>query len=214
MISIQRFVCNMFQENCYVVSDDTRECAIIDCGASYEEEKRAIEQYISQNSLKPVALIATHGHLDHNFGNQFILDTYGLKPQVSAEDEQLLAHIGEQVKSMLGLDYNEPNPPAESLFEDGDTLTFGNHTLSVIATPGHSKGSVMLYCQEEGLLFSGDTLFRMSIGRTDFQGGSYQEIRESLKKVCSTLPRDTVVLPGHGPETTIGDEATYNPYAK
>ena len=89
-MNIKRLMCNPLQENCYVVSDDTRECVIIDCGAYYDEEKQALASYIAQNDLKPVHLIATHGHLDHNFGNAYIYRTYGLQVEICAEDQQLL----------------------------------------------------------------------------------------------------------------------------
>ncbi len=207
-------MCNPLQENCYVVSDETRECVIIDCGAYYEEEKDAIANYINQNQLKPVHLLATHGHLDHNFGNAFLFGRYGLKVEICAEDRQLVESLPEQASSLFGMEIDETQPETGHLLKDGDTVTFGNHALQVLQTPGHSHGSALFYCKEEQVAFTGDTLFRMSIGRTDFAEGSWTEMEHSLKNVVARLPKETIVLSGHGPKSTIADELIYNPYLR
>ncbi len=214
MLSIEKFECNMFQENCYIVSDESKKCVIIDCGAFYEEERCAIVDYITRQGLTPIHLISTHGHIDHNFGNNTIFEKYNLKPEVCAKDEFLMKNLAGQAKAFIGLDYNEHTPDVGKYFDEKYTINFGNHIMSVIPTPGHTPGSVMLYCKEENVVFSGDTLFKMSIGRTDFQFGSYPDIIESLRNVASLLPPDTVVLPGHGDKTTIGFETMNNPYIK
>lgn len=211
MIKIKTFVCNMLQENCYVMSDETNEAVIIDCGAFYPEEQQAIADYIEREQLTPVRLIATHGHFDHNFGNSFVWHRYGLKPEVTAEDLPLM-DIRRQMRSMMGMDYEIEQAPTGRLLNTKDDVTFGSHRLRVLPTPGHSRGSVTLYCEAEHVAFTGDTLFRMSIGRTDFEGGSWSEMCNSLKQVLATLPADTKVYPGHGPLTTIGEEVQYNPY--
>ena len=213
MIKIKTFVCNMLQENCYVMSDETNEAVIIDCGAFYPEEQQAIADYIEREQLTPVRLIATHGHFDHNFGNSFVWHRYGLKPEVAAEDLPLM-DIRRQMKSMMGMDYEIEQAPTERLLNTKDDVTFGSHRLRVLPTPGHSRGSVTLYCEAEHVAFTGDTLFRMSIGRTDFEGGSWSEMCNSLKQVLAALPADTKVYPGHGPLTTIGEEVQYNPYMR
>ena len=211
MIKIKTFVCNMLQENCYVMSDETNEAVIIDCGAFYPEEQQAIADYIEREQLTPVRLIATHGHFDHNFGNSFVWHRYGLKPEVTAEDLPLM-DIRRQMRSMMGMDYEIEQAPTGRLLNTKDDVTFGSHSLRVLPTPGHSRGSVTLYCEAEHVAFTGDTLFRMSIGRTDFEGGSWSEMCNSLKQVLAALPADTKVYPGHGPLTTIGEEVQYNPY--
>ena len=213
MIKIKTFVCNMLQENCYVMSDETNEAVIIDCGAFYLEEQQAIADYIEREQLTPVRLIATHGHFDHNFGNSFVWHRYGLKPEVAAEDLPLM-DIRRQMKSMMGMDYEIEQAPTGRLLNTKDDVTFGSHRLRVLPTPGHSRGSVTLYCEAEHVAFTGDTLFRMSIGRTDFEGGSWSEMCNSLKNVLAALPADTKVYPGHGPLTTIGEEVQYNPYMR
>ena len=207
-------MCNPLQENCYVVSDDSNECVIVDCGAYYDEEKAAIHSYIRQNGLKPVHLLATHGHLDHNFGNADIYREYGLKVEVCSEDRELVENLPEQASNLFGIDIEEAQPPIGRLLKDGDTITFGTHTLRVLRTPGHTHGSVLFYCEKEKVAMTGDTLFRMSIGRTDFPEGDWREMENSLHNVVARLPQDTVILSGHGPKTTIADELKYNPYLK
>ena len=211
MLNIKRFACNMLQENCYIASDDTKECVIIDCGAYYEEERKAIVDYIRDNELVPKHLIVTHGHLDHNFGNNTIYEEFGLKPEVAAKDENLMNGFKEQAEKFYGLALGYDFPPFGKLLSENDVISFGNHKIAIIETPGHSRGSVCYYCSEENVLFSGDTLFDMSIGRTDFKGGSMMQIIQSLRHLAQ-LPDETVVLPGHDVQTTIGEELAHNPY--
>lgn len=142
MIEIKSFVCNPFQENCYVASDETKEAVIVDCGALYEEEQRAIKDYISGNNLKPTHLIATHGHVDHNFGNAFILKEYGLKVEVNARDRLLMERLPEQAAALCGIKLDGEQPPVGRYLDDNGDICFGNHTLRILHTPGHSPGSV------------------------------------------------------------------------
>lgn len=214
MINVKRFMCNPMQENCYVVSDESGECVIIDCGAYFDEEKAALCQYIADKNLKPIHLVATHGHLDHNFGNTFIYLKYGLKAEVCSEDQFLIEDLGGQAANMFGMQLDEKSVPVGRWLKDGDTITFGSHILQVIQTPGHTPGSALLYCAEEHTVFTGDTLFRMSIGRTDFEGGSWQQMMQSLQTKVSQLPSDTVVLSGHGPQSIIAEELQFNPYLR
>lgn len=210
MIKIEKFTCNMLQENCYVVNDETGEAVIIDCGAYDEEEKLAIERYIKRNSLRPVHLIATHGHLDHNFGDAFITSTYGLPLEVDAQDEEYVKASDRQA-AYFGITLTEPVATTMKTFRGGDKIKFGSHTIDIIGTPGHSMGSVVLYIKDEKVAFSGDTLFKGAIGRTDFEGGSMLQIIQSLRMLVQ-LPDETRVLPGHGGETTMGYELAHNPY--
>lgn len=202
----------MLAENCYVVSDETKECIIIDCGALYDEEGAAITDYIQSSGLTPKHLLCTHGHFDHCIGNGFIYRTFGLKPEVHHDDEFLMVKMREQTLEILGVNIPMEEPPVGRYLSDSDVITFGNHTLRILHTPGHTPGGVCYYCEDENILFSGDTLFRMSIGRTDFERGSYNEIVNSLMNILAPLPPDTKVYPGHGPQTTIADEVRYNPY--
>jgi Zn-dependent hydrolases, including glyoxylases len=203
----------MLQENCYVVNDDSKECVIIDCGIWYEEEFQALKQYIEENSLTLTRLLATHGHLDHNFGNNRVFKTYALKPEIAKDDEFLLNNLNQQAEEMFGLDLPDDYPQADKFVSEEQTISFGSHKLKVIATPGHSPGSVCFYEEDEKILFSGDTLFRMSVGRTDLQGGNYIHLMNSLRKL-SSLPDNVTIMPGHGPQTTVGEEKMYNPYMR
>ena len=214
MFHIKKLVCNPLEENCYVVSDETKECVIIDCGAYYPEEFDVLEAYLRDQHLKPVHLLATHGHLDHNFGNVRLFHAYGLKVEICGEDQQLVEQLPEQAKNLFGMTISEERPQVGRLLKDGDEITFGSHTLCVLHTPGHSHGSCLYYCAEEKTVFTGDTLFRMSIGRTDFAEGSWAEMEQSLKNVVAKLPKETTVLAGHGPQSTIADELQYNPYLR
>jgi glyoxylase-like metal-dependent hydrolase (beta-lactamase superfamily II) len=214
MITVKRFTCNMLAENCYVVSDESHEAVIIDCGVMYQEEGIAITQYIRDNGLQPVHLLCTHGHFDHCMGNGLIYREFGLKPETHIGDQFLMETMQQQTTDILGVALPMEVPPVGRYLTDKDTITFGSHTLRILHTPGHTPGGVTYYCKEEGTAFSGDTLFRMSIGRTDFDGGSYEQIIHSLQEVLAALPPDTKVYPGHGPETTIAEEIRYNPYMR
>ena len=214
MFNVQRIECNPLQENCYVVSDDSRECLIIDCGAMYDEELAALDHYIADNQLKPLHLLATHGHLDHNFGNAHMFRKYGLKVEICVEDQDLVERLPEQARDIFGIEIPADQPSAGRLLGNGDVITFGSHQLQVLQTPGHTHGSCLFYCAEEHTAFTGDTLFRMSIGRTDFAEGSWAEMEKSLRDVVAKLPKETIVLSGHGPQSTIADELRYNPYLR
>lgn len=212
MFTIKTFAFNLLQENTYVVSDDTHECVIIDCGAYYDDERKAITDYISSQGLKPVHLLATHGHWDHNLGIDTIYQAYGLQVEAAKEDESIITDIPRNFQSIIGAPLRRQYPPVGRFFDSDETIRFGHHSLQVLKTPGHSPGSVVFYCAEEHTAFSGDTLFRMSVGRTDFEGGSYTDLMDSLANVLEKLPSETVILPGHGPQSTIGYELRYNPY--
>ena len=213
-MTLKTFEFNSLQENTYVVSDDTHDCVIIDCGAYFPQERLAILNYIKAERLRPVHLLCTHGHLDHCFGNDTIYDAYGLKPELHAADAFLAADLSKQAADFFGIDYDHPTPPMGPHFTDGDIITFGSHELRVLHTPGHTPGGVCFYCEAEHLIFTGDTLFRMSIGRTDFEGSSWQSMLQSLRTVIAPLPPETIVYSGHGPRTTIGDEKRMNPYLR
>ena len=212
MISIKTFAFNLLQENTYVVSDDTLECVIIDCGAYYDDERRAITDYISSQGLKPVRLLATHGHWDHNLGIDTIYQTYGLRVEAAKEDDFIISDIPHNFQSIIGAPLRREYPAVGRFFTPDEVIRFGHHSMQVLKTPGHSPGSVVFYCAEERTAFTGDTLFRMSVGRTDFDGGSYTQLMSSLANVLAKLPADTVILPGHGPQSTIDYELRYNPY--
>lgn len=214
MLKIQKYVCNMFGENTYVVWDDTRECVIIDCGAFYPEEHAAIENRIKSESLKPVHLLCTHGHIDHVMGNGFVSQTYGIKPEIHTGDEYLITNLREQARSMVGMDYADYIPPVGKYLSETDVISFGSHTLEIIHTPGHTPGGIVFHCKEEKVAFTGDTLFNMSVGRTDFPGGSWMQLMDSLKRMKDRLAPETALYSGHGNQTTLEYEMKWNPYLK
>ncbi len=211
MLNIKRIVCNMIQENCYIVSDDSKECIIVDCGAYYTNERKAIVEYIRKNELTPKHLVATHGHIDHIFGNNTIFEEFGLRAEVHTADKFLIEQAAFQAEQILGVRLEYDMPQVGKYLTDKDVIAFGNHIFTIIETPGHSPGSIFLYCEKEHVAFSGDTLFHYSIGRTDLEGGSMFQIIQSIRMICQ-LPDDTVIYPGHGDKTTIGIELAGNPY--
>ena len=210
MLNIKNIQCNMLAENCYIVSDETNDCIIIDCGAYSEMEKKCIEDYITEAHLTPRMHILTHGHFDHIMGSKWIYEKYGIKPTIYEADTDTYNNFNKDTEAFgFSIDYNLP--AIGQYLTDGETIEFGTHSFKVTHTPGHSKGSVIYYCDEEKVVFTGDTLFKSSIGRTDLPGGSMFQIIQSLRKITQ-LPDDTKVYPGHGGTTTIGYELATNPY--
>lgn len=210
-MKIKRFEFNMFPVNCYVLSDETKEAVVIDPGCFYDEEKQALKNYISSNELTVKHLLNTHLHLDHIFGNPFMLKEYGLKAEASHLDEFWLEQAPQQSR-MFGFHLDEEPVPLGKYLCDGDIITFGNTELEAIHVPGHSPGSLVYYCKAENCMFSGDVLFQGSIGRADLTGGNFDELKEHICSRLFILPNNTVVYPGHGVPTTIGAEKMDNPF--
>jgi hydroxyacylglutathione hydrolase len=207
---IQSFTFNPFEENTYVVSDETRECIIIDPGCYTDDEKAEIAKYIGDNKLKPVKILLTHAHIDHILGNNFLTGKYNIPIQMSIIETGLLQAAPEYGK-MWGI-AAEPSPEPQLFVDEGTDVTFGNTILKTIFTPGHSPGSFSYFHKETGNLFSGDVLFMQSIGRSDLPGGDYNLLLKSIKEKLLRLDDNTVVWSGHGPSTTIGDERENNPF--
>ena len=208
---IKTFVFNLLQENTYLVWDESGEAAVIDAGMLFDQEKELIKRFIEENQLKLVWVLNTHLHLDHQFGNKYLYDSYGLKPKAGKEDEFLLAKV-HHAAAAWGLPYSEPAQPIGSYISDNEIITFGKTKLIALHTPGHSPGSYSLYCEEAGVVFVGDALFKGSIGRTDFEQGDYATLIRSIESRLMTLQPNTVVYSGHGPTTTILEEKQLNPY--
>lgn len=210
-MKIKRFEFNMFPVNCYVLSDESREAVIIDAGCYYEEEQQALKKYILDNNLTIKHLINTHLHLDHIFGNAFVVREFGVKPEACQLDEFLLAHTIDHCR-MFGFPLNEEPASLGQYIADGDIICFGNSELHAILVPGHSPGGLAFYCKKSNSLFSGDVLFQGSIGRADLEGGDFTTLRNSILTRLFVLPDDTMVYPGHGNSTTIGNEKMDNPF--
>ena len=157
-------------------------------------------------------MLCTHGHFDHIFGVDTLFEEFGIRPRLHAADHRLYDGMKQQVQAFFGASYDRNMPSLDDDLSDGELITLGNTQLKVLHTPGHSPGCVVFYCESEKILFAGDTLFRMSVGRTDLEGGSWQQLLHSLHHVLAPLPADVKVFTGHGPATTIGDEVRMNPY--
>jgi len=210
MITVHSFTFGPFQENTYVLWDETLDCLIIDPGNSTASEHKKLSDFISEKKLKPVRLILTHAHIDHINGNKYILDTYGLLPEVHKEDVFFIERHA-ATGAMYGLPV-DPSPMAEKFIEEGDVISFGNSHLNVVHTPGHAPGHVTFYNKEEGFMISGDVLFHGSIGRTDLPMGNYDTLISSIKNKLFPLGDVMKVYSGHGPATTIGFEKKNNPF--
>lgn len=208
-MKIKKFEFNNFPVNTYVVYDETGEAAVIDCGCIYPEEEAGLSRFIEENNLKPVRLLCTHLHLDHVLGNSYIREKYGLEPEAHSADVTGLPTLEQQAR-LFGMALKRPSVPVTRYLEEGKEVRFGNTSLSVIHVPGHSPGSVVFYNAPGNAAVSGDVLFYGSIGRTDLWGGSQQELTEGIKSKLLVLPDETVIYPGHGPETTVGFEKKHN----
>ena len=211
-MKVSRFIFNMFGINTYIMWDPaTLEAAIIDPGMIDIDEEQALYDFISRNSLRPVHLINTHMHLDHIFGNLTVKEKYGLDIKAHPDDDVLGKSLSESVRR-FNLRIPVSDHGVDIALKDGETLYLGKEPVKVISVPGHSPGSIALYCPESGFVITGDALFCGSIGRTDLPGGNHATLIRSVTDRLLTLPDSTTVLPGHGPETTVGEEKRSNPY--
>lgn len=210
-MTIKTFTFNPFQENSYIVHDETNEAVIIDAGCLNDGEKRLMKFYFDENKLTLKRVLNTHLHLDHQFGNKCIFDTFGIAPEAAKEDEFLLAKVVDQARS-FGFPIQEKAQPLGAYIVEYQEIKFGNTTLTALHVPGHSPGSMAFYSEKDGVVFVGDVLFQGSIGRTDLEQGDYATLINSIQKKLLPLPDSTVVYSGHGPNTTIGEEKKNNPY--
>jgi hydroxyacylglutathione hydrolase len=210
MLKIKSFVFSPIQENTYLLYNEFNDCAIIDPGCYFPEEKDELKAFITQSGLKPRMLLNTHCHLDHVFGNKFIAETYDLTLRLHQKEKTLLDYA-----PTSGLMYDMPfdNYKGEYIWlKEGDKVNLGEEELLVIEAPGHSPGHICFYCAKQHFIISGDVLFNRSIGRTDLPGGNHQQLLKNIREKLFVLPGETVVYSGHGPVTTIAEEKKYNPF--
>src|SRR4029078_275795 len=212
MLTVQPFTFNPVQENTYVVYNEKGQCCIIDPGCYFASEEQELKDFIEQNDLQPVYLINTHCHLDHIFGNKFIYKTYGLTLWLNQLEKAVLEY-GPVSGQLWQLPFDNYEGQL-NFIDEGDVIRLGEDKLHVLFTPGHSPGHLSFYNRENKFVISGDVLFNGSIGRTDLPGGHFTILEESIKTKLYTLPADTVLYPGHGDTTTIGDEMKSNPFVK
>lgn len=211
-MQIAIFQFSLFGINTYLVFDpETKECAVVDPGMSSPEEEKALENFIAEKGLRLTQVINTHLHIDHVAGIPFLQKKYGV-PVLAHEGDKDLGEGMQLQAKMFGLNLPLGEIEISQYIKAGDKIKIGKGELDVIFVPGHSKGSIALYDPEGKFLISGDALFKGSIGRTDLPGGNYKELIDSISSELISLPDDTVVLPGHGPASTIGEEKRSNPF--
>lgn len=209
MPSIHHLTFNLLQVNTYIASCGSEGCIIVDPGAYGPEEQAAFKEFISTHGLRPEAILLTHGHMDHIFGVKDAQDTYGIPVYMSPDEKGTLEYSAEMTVK-LGL-----TPPDISFgwtaVKEGDVIEAAGFRLKAIATPGHSRGGMCYLDEAQGILFTGDTLFAGTIGRTDLFEGEYDDLIRSIMEKLIILEPDITILPGHGPHSTIGKERSSNP---
>lgn len=212
MLQVKSFVFNDFQENTYVIWDETMACAIIDPGCSNQEERNLLRNFIAAQGLKPSLLLNTHCHIDHILGNSFVVDAYKL-PLHLHEGELFTYKDTDRWAAMFGLPKFEI--PQQLVFlQAGQIISFGSSQLEILSTPGHSIASLSFYHAASHSLFAGDVIFENSIGRTDLPGGNFEVLAKSIREIVYALPEETRIYSGHGPATSVGSERKNNPFVK
>jgi glyoxylase-like metal-dependent hydrolase (beta-lactamase superfamily II) len=211
MIQIHSFSFNPFQENTYLLVNNKNECIIIDAGCYFEEEKKALSDFIDKNNLTPTIFLNTHAHLDHVFGLNYVKQMYPAVPFLLHERELPVLHSAVAVSTKYGVPCDAP-PQPDTLIDENTDLVFGDEKIKILFTPGHSPGSLSFYFEKEKFVISGDCLFQQSIGRTDLPGGDFSTLVQSIHSQLFSLPNETKVYSGHGGVTTIGEEKNFNPF--
>ena len=204
MINIHYFTFNGFQENTFILSDETKKCVIIDPGCYSNEEQQELTNFISENDLIPTKLLNTHCHIDHVLGNNFVASKYNIGLEMHEKDLPTLLATPEYGHT-FGFNM-DPSPEPTNLLKEGDVVKFGNSELEVIFTPGHSPGHIVFVNHQQKFVINGDVLFQGSIGRTDLPGGDYITLIDNIKSKLLILSDDFIVYTGHGSSTTIGYE--------
>ena len=210
MLQVKNFVFNAFEENTYVLFDETGDCVIIDPGCYDKEECAELADFIKTNSLSVKMLLNTHCHVDHVLGNFFVKDRYNVQLFIHELDLPVLKAATVYAPAYGLHQYTEAAP--DLFLTDGEIIIFGNQSLKVLFVPGHAPGHIAFYSADSKIVIGGDVLFYQSVGRTDLPGGNYDVLIDSIHKKFFTLPDDVTVYPGHGPATTIGFEKKMNPF--
>lgn len=210
MLNVHFFTFNAFSENTYIISDHKKDCWIVDPGMYEQRETDEFISFIEKQQLTPRAIINTHAHLDHIFGVNALKQRYDIPFSIHQLELPVLQR-GADTAAMFGMKLSNV-PVADSFIPHGIPLQLGDETLQVLLTPGHSPGSISFYYAPGNWVIAGDVLFNGSIGRTDLPGGNFDTLISSIRTQLFSLPNETVVLSGHGPATTIGDERAHNPF--
>ncbi len=203
---------NPFGMNCYILwSVQGGECIIIDPGMMMESEREMITSFIDENQLTLKHLLLTHCHIDHACGARWLSQHYGVDVEAGAKEDVIAENMPLQVQR-FGLKIDSSPLVIDKILSEGDIITLAGEEIKVLETPGHSPGSLSFYVADSSVILTGDVIFQSSIGRTDLLGGSFPQLIDIIKTKILTLPADTVIAPGHGDTTTVGDEKVYNPY--
>lgn len=210
MLHIKSFTFNLLEEKTYVVYDDTQTCVVVDPGCCTQHEQKALYNFIAENALRVTHLVNTHAHIDHIVGNHYVQAMYHVPLTLHRLEVPILQEAIGYASDYGFTDYKPVQ--AEKLLTDGDTISLGNMSLSVLHIPGHSPGHIALYHQQAKVCLSGDILFRNNIGRTDLPGGDSTLLLRSIREQLFLLEDDVTIYPGHGPITTIGEEKRNNPF--
>ena len=213
MPHVKQFTFNPFQENTYLLYNDSGDCLIVDPGCSNATEERQLSDFIESKKLTVKHLINTHAHLDHVLGNAFVVSRYHVGLYIHRQDIPTLKSA-KAAAHLYGISYDESPEPAG--FLEAGTIVDGGvgNQWKVLFAPGHAPGHIMLFHEESRELIAGDVIFRQSIGRTDLPGGNHQQLLDSIVREVYTLPLDTVIHPGHGPTTTVDYERKFNPFVQ
>lgn len=210
MLKIKSFTFNPFQENTYVVYDESGKGVLIDPGCSDQSEQQELADFIESEGIQLTHLLNTHCHVDHVLGNAWAKDKYRLDLWIHPNEKSVLKSVEVYAPNYGFVDYRSTE--ADQFLKEGDEIKVGMETLKVLFVPGHAPGHVVFYHKPSKQGICGDTLFRGSIGRTDLPGGNHNLLLQKIKEVLFKLPHDAVMYPGHGPETTIGYEIMNNPF--
>lgn len=214
MIEWKVFEFNPFMENTYVVWDTaTKDAIVIDPGNYTDYENDAIYNFIREQSILVRHILNTHCHLDHIFGNGFLKNKFGESELIIPEKEYTLYTKAVYQADIFGVEMNRP-PEPDRFFVDGEKILVGQTSFIVLSTPGHTADGKSFYSESSGVCFSGDTIFRESIGRTDLPGGSFNVLISTIKEKLFVLPDKTIILTGHGEKSSIGHERVHNPFFK
>jgi hydroxyacylglutathione hydrolase len=213
MLEVKIFVFGPFSENTYLVfNSESKEALILDPGNVDPYENNILYDYIEKRNLIPKYVVVTHSHIDHLLGVKCLIEKYKASFLAPEQDMPLLLNLDKQGE-MFGLQVESPPLPDEYI-SCSKMINLGTHSGKFLFTPGHTPGEHCLYFEDEKILFSGDVLFRNSIGRTDLWGGNSRTLLDSISGILFNLPDEVIVYPGHGDETTIAYEKKYNPFMK
>ena len=210
MLKIKSFTFNPYQENTYLIFDDSKEAVIIDPGNYEAYENESISKFIDENKLQLKKIILTHCHLDHCLGNKYLNEKYGAELLIPFDERDLYKNV-ENIATLFGF-ANYSHLDENEYLKEKDKIEFGDIKLDVLFLPGHSPGHLAFYFKNDNVCFSGDVLFYNSIGRTDLPGGDHDTLINSIKNKLFLLNPNTIIYPGHGQKTTLKNEMKDNPF--